>query len=237
MSNPPSGYNTPKTNWQSADVVLPTDLNRIEGNINAIETGSRTIDPAQSPSGNSGSLRQWLDWFPNMIKKITGKTNWYDTPDTTLAAAKTHINATSNVHGVGISKYVALSSRSDHLANWDTDIYGIPATATRWPAWSEVTSKPTTLTRTLNITTGTVSDGGTIPQTSGYSKYAYFVSMREGSSSHLVRDTEFSYSYSGHRCWVNQSTRVVTVQFLHSRSSDGWVSATANYIGIAWNEV
>jgi len=95
MSNPPSGYNTPKTNWQSADVVLPTDLNRIEGNINAIETGSRTIDPAQSPSGNSGSLRQWLDWFPNMIKKITGKTNWYDTPDTTLAAAKTHIDATS----------------------------------------------------------------------------------------------------------------------------------------------
>ena len=39
MSNPPSGYNTPKTNWQSADVVLPTDMNRIEGNINAIETG------------------------------------------------------------------------------------------------------------------------------------------------------------------------------------------------------
>ena len=98
MSNPPTGYNTPKTNWKSADVVLPTDLNRIEGNINAIETGSRTIDPAQSPSGNSGSLRQWLDWFPNMIKKITGKTNWYDTPDTTLAAAKTHIDATT-VHG------------------------------------------------------------------------------------------------------------------------------------------
>ena len=95
MSNPPSGYNTPKTNWQSADVVLPTDLNRIEGNIDAIETGSRTIDPAQSPSGNSGSLRQWLDWFPNMIQKITGKTNWYDTPDTTLAAAKTHIDATA----------------------------------------------------------------------------------------------------------------------------------------------
>jgi hypothetical protein len=33
-----------------------------------------------------------------MIKKITGKTNWYDTPDTTLAAAKTHIDATT-VHG------------------------------------------------------------------------------------------------------------------------------------------
>ena len=98
MSNPPSGYNTPKTNWQSADVVSPTDFNRIEGNINAIETGSRIIDPAQSPSSNSGSLRQWLDWFPNMIKKITGKTNWYDTPDTTLAAAKAHFDATT-VHG------------------------------------------------------------------------------------------------------------------------------------------
>ena len=91
-------WREPKTDWASNDVVSTEDLNRIEGNINAIETGIRTIDPAQSPSGNSGSLRQWLDWFPNMIKKITGKTNWYDTPDTTLAAAKTHIDATT-VHG------------------------------------------------------------------------------------------------------------------------------------------
>jgi len=232
-------WQTPKTNWKAADVVSPTDMNRIEGNIEAIETGARTVDPAQVPSGNTGTLRQFLNWLPNRIKAITGKTNWWDAPSTTLEGANSHINATSNVHGVGISKYVALSSRSDHLVNWDTDIYGIPATATRWPAWSEVTSKPTTLTRTLKITTGTVSDGGTIPQTSGYSKYAYFVSMRAGYGHWYleVRDTEWSDSYSGHRCWVNQSTRVVTVQFLHSRSSDGWVSATANYIEIAWNEV
>ena len=91
-------WQTPKTNWKAADVVSPTDMNRIEGNIEAIETGARTVDPAQVPSGNTGTLRQFLNWLPNRIKAITGKTNWYDTPDTTLAAAKTHIDATT-VHG------------------------------------------------------------------------------------------------------------------------------------------
>lgn len=99
MSSAPSGYQAPKTNWKSADVPLPTDLNRIEGNIQAIESGSRTLDPSQVPSGNTGSLRQLLDWFANRIKAITGTTNWYDAPATTLAAAKSHIDATSGIHG------------------------------------------------------------------------------------------------------------------------------------------
>ncbi len=93
MSNPPSGYNTPKTNWQTADVVQPSDLNRIEGNINAIEQGARTLNQAQAPSGNEGSLRQILSWLANRIRAITGMTNWYDAPPTTLTAAKSHIDA------------------------------------------------------------------------------------------------------------------------------------------------
>ena len=91
MSNPPSGYNTPKTNWQSADVVLPTDLNRIEGNINAIEAGTRTVDPSQAPSSNQGTLRQLLDWFANRIRAITGAANWYDAPPATLSGLNTSI--------------------------------------------------------------------------------------------------------------------------------------------------
>ena len=93
MSSTPSGWATPKKNWSSADIVSSTDLNRVEGNIDALDNGARTLDPAQAPTGNVGTLRQLLDWFANCIKAITGKTNWYDAPDTTLAAAKSHINA------------------------------------------------------------------------------------------------------------------------------------------------
>lgn len=99
MSSQPTGWQTPKTNWQSADVPLPSDFNRIEGDIQAIEDGLRTLDPSQAPSGNSGSLRQFLDWFANRLKAIAGAANWYDAPATTLAATKSHMDATSGIHG------------------------------------------------------------------------------------------------------------------------------------------
>jgi len=104
MSNAPSGFQTPKTNWQTADVVQPSDLNRIEGNINAIEQGARTLNQAQAPSGNEGSLRQILSWLANRIRAITGMTNWYDAPPTTLTATKAHIDATgTSAHGGSVA--------------------------------------------------------------------------------------------------------------------------------------
>jgi hypothetical protein len=94
----PQGWQTPKTNWDSKDPVGVSDLNRMEGNPLAIETGDRTLDPAQAPSSNTGTLRQILSWFANRLKAITGAANWYDAPVTTLAATKSHMDATS-VHG------------------------------------------------------------------------------------------------------------------------------------------
>jgi len=100
----PTGWKTPKTNWASADVILPEDVNRIEGNINAIEQGSRTIDPSQAPTGVAGNLRNFLDWFANRIKVILGTTNWHDAPPTTLTAAKAHIDATGTLaHGGSVA--------------------------------------------------------------------------------------------------------------------------------------
>ncbi|WDU82261.1 hypothetical protein [Caloramator sp. Dgby_cultured_2] len=92
MGTAPNGYNTPKTNWAAGNIPAASDFNRIEGNIYAVEEGNRTIDPAQVPASNQGSLRQLLDWFANRIKAITGKTNWYDTPSKTLEDLNTHIN-------------------------------------------------------------------------------------------------------------------------------------------------
>lgn len=62
----------------------------------AIDTviGDRTADPLQAPASNGpGKLTQWLSWITNRIKAITGTTNWFDAPATTLAAAKAHADA------------------------------------------------------------------------------------------------------------------------------------------------
>lgn len=151
MGTAPNGYNTPKTNWAAGNIPAASDFNRIEMNIQAVEEGQRTIDPAQVPTSNTGSLRQLLDWFANRIKAVTGKTNWYDAPDTTLAAAKAHIDAAAphsghetpagaqtkvdahaaskQTHGASGSYYIAKTSRSDQLPAW-TDIQGKPSTYT-----------------------------------------------------------------------------------------------------------
>ncbi|KXG78298.1 outer membrane protein assembly factor BamB family protein [Thermotalea metallivorans] len=42
-------------------------------------------DPAQVPTGNGpGKLVQWVSWFANRIKAITGKPNWWDAPTKSL---------------------------------------------------------------------------------------------------------------------------------------------------------
>lgn len=110
MSTAPNGFQTPKTNWQAADVPTPTDFNRIEGNLQAIEEGSRTVDQTQSPSGLAGSLRQFLDWISNRIKAILGTTNWYDSPPVTLTVAKNHIDNKSNPHSVTAAQVGAATS-------------------------------------------------------------------------------------------------------------------------------
>jgi len=92
----PVGWQAPKTNWAANNVVVPGDMNRAEGNSAAIETGDRTIDPAEAPTGNVGTLRQLLDWITNRFAAHAGGAKlWHEAPDTTLADAKGHIDATA----------------------------------------------------------------------------------------------------------------------------------------------
>lgn len=71
-------------NLARAQQIADALFNRIEGNINAIELAGRTSDPDQVPTGNTGSLRQFLDWFANRLRVITGMTNWYEAPPVTM---------------------------------------------------------------------------------------------------------------------------------------------------------
>ncbi len=85
MSEKPTGWETPKTDWGAEDQPGPSDVNRWESNPEATEEGDRTIDPTQTPSGNVGVLGRFLSWFANRIVAITGETNWWDAPARTLA--------------------------------------------------------------------------------------------------------------------------------------------------------
>lgn len=78
----------------------------------------------------------------------------------------------------------------------------------------------------FNVATGTAEDGGTIPKTSGYSHYAYFVSVNSigATNIHGVLATTTSTSYLKIECSVNQSTRVVTCKGYQNRTQNIWTS-------------
>lgn len=93
----------------------------------------------------------------------------------------------------------------------------------------------------MSIKTGTVSHNGTIPQTSGYAHYAYFVSTNFARTDDLPSNTSYVTDFSL-QCEVDQSTRRVTCGLYRYRSGtlghyywDLMYSGTANYIELAWN--
>ncbi|MBB6633570.1 hypothetical protein [Cohnella thailandensis] len=61
--------------------------------------GSRAISDATAPTGDSGTVTTLFGWLANMIKSITGGATWRTAPPTTLTSAKSHIDATTGIHG------------------------------------------------------------------------------------------------------------------------------------------
>ncbi len=68
-------------------------------------------DQAQAPaSPGTGTLAQVLSWLANRVKAITGATDWWDAPATTLAAANTHAGRTDNPHAVTAAQAAAVAN-------------------------------------------------------------------------------------------------------------------------------
>ncbi|MEW8957776.1 MAG: hypothetical protein AB2448_01495 [Moorella sp. (in: firmicutes)] len=85
QTTPNYGLKKPEAN----DTVNIADLNANADTLDSALTP--TADPTQVPTGNGpGKLVQWVGWLANRIKAITGKTNWYDAPDITLATLAAH---------------------------------------------------------------------------------------------------------------------------------------------------
>lgn len=86
-----------------AAVVRPEDVANVEA----------TIDPAEAPTGNAGTLGQLLGWLANRIRAITGAAYWWSTPPTTLAAAKQHMGAGGGAHAAATSAAAGFMSAAD----------------------------------------------------------------------------------------------------------------------------
>lgn len=96
------------------------------GSVTDALIGSRTADQASTPGGSVGTLTQLVSWLTNRIKAITGATNWYDAPATTLSATKAHIDTVGNPHGttaanVGAIANSAGSVNDTHIGNRTVD--------------------------------------------------------------------------------------------------------------------
>jgi hypothetical protein len=71
--------------------------------------GNRTADPALVPTNSTGTLTEWLGRLANRLKAITGATNWYDAPATSLAAVAAALTsqaaqlATAAAHASNVS--------------------------------------------------------------------------------------------------------------------------------------
>ncbi|WP_224753214.1 tail fiber protein [Paenibacillus terricola] len=70
-----------------------------DGSATDTVIGTRTIADGTAATGDSGTITTLLGWIANMLKSITGKSNWRTAPATSLEAAKTHMDATTGVHG------------------------------------------------------------------------------------------------------------------------------------------
>ena len=90
----------------------------------------------------------------------------------------------------------------------------------------------------MSIKTGTISNLGVIPQTSGYNNYLYFAALSNGSDNVSTNSGASTNLYIKTECTVDQSTReviaylgIATNQITNPRAFSG----TANYLEIAWN--
>ncbi len=260
MGTPPQGWQTPKTNWQAANAPVAPDFNRIEGNIEAIELGTRTLDPSQAPSGNTGTLRQFLDWFANRIKAITGGTNWWDNPATTLAAAKQHIDATTGIHGATSSATadriilrdsagraqvadpaaaadIATKNYVDSHASAVTNVHGVgsyrvakTSRSDQWPSWWDLPDKPGNLAQTPVPVTALKKATGSF-NTSETQGYVVFVVNQYALASPLIsHPTGGGYSVIEAIGYVAASQSNVRQWRMAPSSASGTKTVTWDYL-------
>ncbi|MDE1399005.1 hypothetical protein PVN36_23490, partial [Bacillus licheniformis] len=91
----------------ASQVITSTDRR------NVLSLNAMTIDPTITPTGNTGRIRNLLSGLANMIKKITGKTNWWDLPSMTLEDIFQRFNRTPSATTADMTLYVNAVTGND----------------------------------------------------------------------------------------------------------------------------
>lgn len=74
-------------------------LDHPDNSVTDNHIGNRTITDTLTATTGANTLTKLLSMLGNMIKQITGKSNWYTAPAITLEAAKTHVEASAPHNG------------------------------------------------------------------------------------------------------------------------------------------
>jgi hypothetical protein len=116
IDNPPtSGYALKYDGSTGKFVAGPVDP--ADGSVTDAKLGNRTVNQAiTDPFANTGTLTQILSWFAKQFHTIVGGTNWYDTPNATLA----------NV--VNMAPQVATPTSGLTLGTAEADVSGLSLT-------------------------------------------------------------------------------------------------------------
>lgn len=197
-------------------------------NSNGVSQGYIWIKRADEPS-EAGNIWNKLI-YDGLKEAIEEKLNIADKATTSEATT-----------GTNNTKYMTPSTTKSAISNFK-------ATQAQAEAGTDNTKYMTALrvlqeinalalpSKQMSIKTGTISNNGTIPQTSGYSNYLYFVSPNDvfGTAS---TGGNFSTVGFGVECEVDQSTRKVICRMAtqSSGSSTSYTGGTANYLEIAYN--
>ncbi|MDF2873375.1 MAG: hypothetical protein K0R22_58 [Sporomusa sp.] len=111
-------------------------LDHPAGSVTDAHIGNRTITDTVTAAAGANTITNLFSMVGNMIKRITGKTNWWTPPATTLEAANTHITATSGAHSATnantANAIVQRDASGNFIANTITAaLNGLAATATK----------------------------------------------------------------------------------------------------------
>jgi hypothetical protein len=86
--------NTTNYNLNKPEATENYSVDHQNQNMEIIDAAlAPTADPLEAPSGNGpGKLVQWVGWFANLFKAITGKANWWEAPTKNLEEMNTTVN-------------------------------------------------------------------------------------------------------------------------------------------------
>lgn len=236
-------YNLKKP--EGKDIV---DINILNGNTDIIDGAlTPSADPTQVPASNGpAKISQWVSWIVNRIKAITGKTNWYDAPDITLAQTKAHVSAAAPHTGHVMTSDVVTTATAGKILKLDangklpTSITGDAQTVDGKNA-SDFAQANHMAVKSVSISNGQVYTP--IPD---YTHHAYFVSLRSlqvslpsttvtlptGSKITAGNYTVADVDLAQIECYINETDRTV---YARGKLSNGnWIGGVANIMEIAW---